>query len=111
MRKTILSVVLGAIVALPAAVTAAPAKSGFDHANANSALLRCGTREPNELEKMLREESFLKLRSQLNKGKPGGGGSGDARYTADSMDSRTAASPLHSPTRTFVTSPPGTWVT
>jgi hypothetical protein len=77
MRKTILSLVLGAIVALPAAVTAAPAQSGFDNANANSALLRCGTREPNELEKMLREESFHKLRSQLAKGKPGGGGGGN----------------------------------
>ncbi len=42
---------------------------------------------------------------------PGAGGSGDARYTADSMDSRTAASPLHSPMLTFVTSPPVVCVT
>ena len=65
MRKTILSVVLGAIVALPAAVTAAPAKSGFDHANANSALLRCGTREPNEFRNLIsaRAHAEFSLRS------------------------------------------------
>ena len=42
----------------------------------------------------------------------GGGGSGDARYTAASTDSRNAASSmLQLFTRTAVTSPPGTWVT
>jgi hypothetical protein len=42
----------------------------------------------------------------------GGDGSGDARYTAASTDSRSAASPpLQLSTRTEVTSPPGTWVT
>jgi hypothetical protein len=86
MRKTILSVVLGAIVALPAAVTAAPSQSGFDHANANSALLRCGTVEPNEVDKLLREESFLNLKSRLNKGKPGGGGGGGGTFTPVTVD-------------------------
>jgi hypothetical protein len=95
MRKTILSVVLGALVALPAAVTAAPAQSGFDHANANSAILRCGTREPNELEKMLREESFHKLRSQLAKGKPGGGGGGGGGGTSDPNFSATVDVYVH----------------
>ena len=49
MRKmtttTTLSLALGALLALPAAVSAAPAQAGIDHANSNSALLRCGTRE------------------------------------------------------------------
>ena len=78
MRKTTttLSLALGLLVSVPAAVSAAPAQAGIDHANANSALLRCGTREPTEMDKLLREESFLKLQSRLNKGKPGGGGGG-----------------------------------
>src|SRR6185369_3586771 len=51
-----------------------------------------------------------KLRS--NSAGSGGDGSGDARYTAASTDSRNAASPpLQLSTRTEVTSPPGTWVT
>ena len=41
----------------------------------------------------------------------GGSGRGDARYTAFSIDWRTAASPLHWVTRAPVTSPPGTCVT
>src|SRR5580704_14918258 len=41
----------------------------------------------------------------------GGSGNGEARYTAFSMDWRTAASPLHCVTRALVTTPPGTWVT
>jgi hypothetical protein len=75
-NTTILSLAIGALLALPAAAMAAPAQAGMDHANGNSALLRCGTREPNEIDKLLREESFLKLQSRLNKGKPGGGGGG-----------------------------------
>lgn len=76
MRKTILSVVLGAIVALPAAATAAPAQAALDHANGNSKVLRCGTKQPSEMEMLLREEHFLNLKSSLNRGKPGGGGGG-----------------------------------
>ena len=76
MRKTVLSVFIGAIVALPAAVTAAPAQSALEHANGNSMVLRCGTREPNEVDKLLREDAFLRLQQQLNKGKPGSGGGG-----------------------------------
>src|SRR6202034_744884 len=52
---------------------------------------------------------IIKLRSN-NEGS-GGAGSGEARYTAAWMDSRTAWSPLHSPMLTSVTSPPGTCVT
>lgn len=77
MRKTkTLCLALGLALTLPAAVSAAPSSSALEHANGHSAVLRCGTREPNEVDKLLREESFQKLVSQLNKGKPGGGGGG-----------------------------------
>jgi hypothetical protein len=78
MRKTTtpLSLALGLALTLPAAVSAAPAQSALDHANGHSAVLHCGTREPNEVDKLLREESFLRTLGQLNKGKPGGGGGG-----------------------------------
>src|SRR5207302_3990075 len=58
-------------------------------------------------------QSGLKLMRRLRSKSAGsgGGGSGEARYTAASIDSRTAGSPLHSPMLTWVTSPPGTWVT
>src|SRR5580658_11390501 len=46
-----------------------------------------------------------------NRAGSGGAGNGEARYTAFSMDWRTAASPLHCVTRALVTTPPGTWVT
>ena len=40
--------------------------------------MRCGTEEPSELDALLREEHFLKLKNAKNsgKGKPGGGGGG-----------------------------------
>src|SRR5262245_2502228 len=50
-------------------------------------------------------------RFRSNSAGSGGAGKGEARNTADSIDSRTAWSPLQLPTRTLVTSPPGTCVT
>ena len=76
MRISILSFAIGALLTLPMTATAAPAQAALDHANGNSKVLRCGTREPNELEKMLREEHFVNMKASLNKGKPGGGGGG-----------------------------------
>jgi hypothetical protein len=70
MQKTLLVIALGALLAVPTAVSAA-GKAGA-HANANAKFLRCGTREPSALEKELREEHFLKTLSSY-KGKPGGG--------------------------------------
>jgi hypothetical protein len=70
---TLLSLAIATLLASPLA-SAAPAQSAITHANGNSNVLRCGTREPNEVDKLLREESFVRLQSKLNKGKPGGGG-------------------------------------
>jgi hypothetical protein len=80
MRKTTtttLGLAIGLACCIPTSVSAAPAQSALENANGHSAVLRCGTREPSEMDKLLREESFMKLRSQLNKGKPGGGGGGN----------------------------------
>ena len=70
MRKTTtttLGLAIGLAICLPGIAAAAPANAAFDNANGHSAVLRCGTREPSEADKLLREESFLKLRSQLNR--------------------------------------------
>lgn len=76
MKIKLLSLALGAILAAPSAVSAAPAQSGLDNANGHSKFLRCGTKNPSELESLLREEHFLGLKANLAKGRPGGGGGG-----------------------------------
>ncbi len=77
MRYTVLSIVLGATLALP---SIASAGQGAEHANGNAKFLRCGTVEPSNLDAALREENFLiNLRgnsSTSGRGKPGGGGGG-----------------------------------
>jgi hypothetical protein len=78
MRPTVLTLVLGATLALPL-VAAANNGQGAEHANANARVLRCGTPQPSELDAALREENFLiNLRSAnaANKGRPPGGGGG-----------------------------------
>jgi hypothetical protein len=76
MRKSVLTVAVGALLALPAIALAG---QGAEHANGHSRLLRCGTPNPSELDAALREENFLiNLRgaNSANRGKPGGGGGG-----------------------------------
>ena len=78
MRPTVLTLVLGATLALPL-VAAANNGRGEEHANANARILRCGTPQPSELDAALREENFLiNLRgaNAANKGRPPGGGGG-----------------------------------
>jgi hypothetical protein len=78
MRLTVLTLVLGATLALPL-VAAANNGKGEEHANANARILRCGTPQPSELDAALREENFLiNLRgaNAANKGRPPGGGGG-----------------------------------
>ena len=80
MQTKLLSLALGAALLMPLGAFAAPAQSAFDHANGNSQILRCGTRQPSELESLLREEHFLNMKAGLNRGKPGGGGGGTATF-------------------------------
>lgn len=80
MQTRFLSLALGVALILPGAAFAAPAQSALDHANGNSQVLRCGTRQPSELESLLREEHFLNMKASLNRGKPGGGGGGTATF-------------------------------
>ena len=75
MQIKFLTLALGAVLAMPASVTAA-GQTGIDNANGNASFLRCGTKQPNEMESLLREEHFLKVKASANKGKPGGGGGG-----------------------------------
>jgi hypothetical protein len=74
MRMTVLTLTIGALLALPVAASANNGQ-GAEHANGNSSLLRCGTKQPTELDAMLREENFLiNLRGAgARNGKPGGG--------------------------------------
>ena len=82
MRKstTLLSLAFGLAVSVPAAVSAAPSQSALENANGNAKILRCGTKQPSELEMLLREEHFLKLKSDLGR-RPGGGGGGGGSAT------------------------------
>jgi len=83
MRSTVLTLTIGALLALPA-VAYANNGQGAEHANGNSSLLRCGTKQPTDLDAALREENFLiNLRGAkaANKGKPGGGGGGGGTGT------------------------------
>jgi hypothetical protein len=76
MRSTVLTIAIGALLALPATAHANSGQ-GAEHANGNSSLLRCGTKQPTELDAMLREENFLlNLRSSAGHKPPGGGGGG-----------------------------------
>ena len=72
MRNTLLSVVLAATLAAPALSFATPAQSALEHANGNSMVLRCGTKQPTAEEALLIEDNFLELQSRLmgNKGDP-----------------------------------------
>lgn len=73
MRTSLLATVLGATLALPLSLSAEPSQSGLGHANGNSKFLRCGTKNPSDLDALLREENFLKTFNASGKGKPGGG--------------------------------------
>ena len=73
------------IIALTALIISMPAlaqsTSGWENANDNASFLRCGTRQPTELEALLIEEHILMMRAANAKGKPpgtpgGGGGNG-----------------------------------
>ncbi len=74
MRKTLIVLLSGAFLALPVAASANNGQ-GAEHANPNSSLLRCGTREPTELEAMLREENFVINLSRAQRAGEGGPGS------------------------------------
>lgn len=69
MRYTVLSVVLAATLSLPVVSSATPAQAALEHANGNSAVLKCGTKEPTEVEALLIEDSFLELSAKLTSGK------------------------------------------
>jgi hypothetical protein len=57
MRLSLISLALGAALALPAT---AMANQSFENANGNAKFLRCGTENPSTLDAELREEHFLK---------------------------------------------------
>src|SRR3990167_5086006 len=83
MRTKLIALALGAALALPLSVSATPSQSGLDNANGNSKFLRCGTKNPSDMEALLREENFLKTFNAVGKGKPGGGGGGGTGGTVN----------------------------
>jgi hypothetical protein len=68
---SLLSLSLGAALAVTA--SAAAAKAPIKRV--------CGTKEPTQREAALREDNFLAILQQLNRGKPGGGGGGGGGAT------------------------------
>ena len=66
------------VISIPAAAQSA---TGWDHANGNASFLRCGTRQPTELEALLIEEHILKMQLKMSQNakkpeNPGGGNGG-----------------------------------
>ena len=74
MKIKLLSLALGAVLAMPTSDVAA-GQTGIENANGNASFLRCGTPQPSEREAILREQHFQGLLSN-QKGPPGGGGGG-----------------------------------
>ncbi len=72
MRIKLLTLALGAAVALPMSASATPMGNGAENANGNAKFLRCGTENPTELDAMLREENFVAT-LMGNKGAKGSG--------------------------------------
>lgn len=60
-----MALILGAITA----PVLAQSDSGYENANGNAKFLRCGTRQPTELDLLLTEQAIMKLRSDLARGK------------------------------------------
>jgi hypothetical protein len=69
------------LIALALLVLSVPAfaqsEAGWDNANGNASFLRCGTRQPTEMEVLLVEEHILNMRAKMSQAKkpdnPGGG--------------------------------------
>ena len=79
MQKSIQILAFGAVLALPISAVADQGNGqGPGHANGNASFLRCGTKQPSELEAAMREDNFLRTlqSSASHKGPPGGGGGG-----------------------------------
>ena len=72
MRIKLLTLALGAAMALPMSASATPMGNGAENANGNAKFLRCGTENPTELDAMLREENFVAT-LMGNKGAKGSG--------------------------------------
>jgi len=75
MQSILRTIAITAALAFPFSALA-QSDNGYENANGNAKFLRCGTVQPSELDVLLREEHFLKLKNAKNsgKGKPGGGG-------------------------------------
>jgi hypothetical protein len=86
MQTVFKTIILTATLAIPFTASA-QSDNAYDHANGNAGFLRCGTPEPSELDVLLREQHFLKLKTNGRKGKPkppgGGGGSTPTVTTID----------------------------
>jgi hypothetical protein len=78
MQTVFKTIILTAALAIPFTASA-QSDNAHEHASGNAKFLRCGTPEPSELDVLLREQHFLKLKTNGRKGKPkppgGGGGS------------------------------------
>ena len=86
MQTVFKTIIFTAALAIPFTASA-QSDNAYNHANGNAGFLRCGTPEPSELDVLLREQHFLKLKTNGRKGKPkppgGGGGSTPTVTTID----------------------------
>ena len=79
MRIKLLTLALGAAIALPMSASATPSDNGISNASGNAKFLRCGTENPSEIDALLREENFLQtLKGNRNNAKGSGTVSGAA---------------------------------
>ena len=82
MRIKLLTLTLGAAIALPMSASATPSDSGIDNANGNASFLRCGTENPSDMDALLREENFLRTLMGNRGNAKGSGTVGTAAFTA-----------------------------
>lgn len=89
MQTVFKTIILTAALAIPFTASA-QSDNAYEHANGNAKFLRCGTPEFSELDVLLREQHFLKLKTNGNKGNkgkpPGGGGGGGSTPTPTTID-------------------------
>ena len=86
MQTVFKTIIFTAALAIPFTASA-QSDNAYNHANGNAGFLRCGTPEPSELDVLLREQHFLKLKTNGNRGKgkpkpPGGSGGSTPTPTA-----------------------------
>ena len=86
MRIKLLTLALGAAIALPMSASATPSDNGISNASGNAKFLRCGTENPSEIDALLREENFLQTLKGNRSNAKGSGTVSGAAFAATTVN-------------------------